>query len=888
MCLLKVDNIYLKVIYWLLISYLILYGIKFVELPKAIQAFDTPAQWQKLGSDQADYYNSVRIFDETGKIFFRAFRTPVYPLFLIFCSFFSSNLELIFLVQTVLYLAGIFFLTIMIGRHLSKWLSLLVPLLFFFDKGEKHYITNYTNTVLTEGLAWPLLLFILGISLAYLKKRDLKSLIILSVLIPFAVLTRPSLSILMFIPVYMGITTFLHLGGDQKKRWFHLVCAMVISCSILLSWLMINKYRTGIASMTNFSGFSTVTNYAAYYGGHDLKPGDTSYIGSIKAEVFQIIRSNENPYCSFTEFFFSPKRAVNIRSDSCVNEKDYPQCYKDEDNRQFFWFHQSAGGYHTWRLIWKVVKDHGFDGAEEALGLPPGKYKKYLHALVANQVAKDIVYDVLRYNPGKFFKVAYTNFLYIYRFPLFQYENPQRRELPAFKWELPPRPFVFLAEELVPNKFQQGKLLSETYTLKELLLAVNSPVKERPSLLSQYPNLSWTEKEEDLVQAFNMIIHLAQCEGSSKLFEVYGDLEWQNGEIVSMLTRLDELMGEQKRRLARLMLEELCAPPPDFLEQEEGSILATVHSKAEKLFDVMSVPVNNEVSLVALFPEITWIPKETNLYESLNRIIDTQVFRERFLSSYLENDWIRPELVELAGMSVRTRHEERKLVRLMIEEMYPVRRYINHVVDTLVKDSGRSVSGSFPEIKWSHNADEKTIVEQLNTILNTPEYRTRLLGLFTDWLTWEHRIIKKLLRKGKSNRSEAEDKILARFMLAQHLHPYPLDLEISTVEKLLLWYEKISGVDVSFLVFGTLLIIIFFIRKGKLNDPINHFLCLLFLVHLLLSVTLALSNPPVERYYGLYEWVKTMFVYGIVIQCIRIPFSVFFLPEKTCGLLESR
>jgi len=38
----------------------------------------------------------------------------------------------------------------------------------------------------------------------------------------------------------------------------------------------------------------------------------------------------------------------------------------------------------------------------------------------------------------------------------------------------------------------------------------------------------------------------------------------------------------------------------------------------------------------------------------------------------------------------------------------------------------------------------------------------------------------------------------------------------------------------------------------------------------------------------LYEWVKTMFVYGIVIQCIRIPFRVFFLPEKTCGLLESR
>ncbi len=79
MCTLKVNNIYLKVIYWLLISYLVLCGIKFVQLPQAIQAFDTPVQWQTLGGDAADYYNSVRIFDDTGKIFFRAFRTPVYP-----------------------------------------------------------------------------------------------------------------------------------------------------------------------------------------------------------------------------------------------------------------------------------------------------------------------------------------------------------------------------------------------------------------------------------------------------------------------------------------------------------------------------------------------------------------------------------------------------------------------------------------------------------------------------------------------------------------------------------------------------------------------------------------------------------------------------------------
>jgi len=82
---------------------------------------------------------------------------------------------------------------------------------------------------------------------------------------------------------------------------------------------------------------------------------------------------------------------------------------------------------------------------------------------------------------------------------------------------------------------------------------------------------------------------------------------------------------------------------------------------------------NLKVSLSSLFSDINWTPNEKEIIDSLNQIIVKAENRRKFIGAYLRDfNWRNPEIEFLSNLEQRSEIQDKRLVRMMMEEMYPV------------------------------------------------------------------------------------------------------------------------------------------------------------------------------------------------------------------------
>ncbi|MBF0553835.1 MAG: hypothetical protein HQK96_04675 [Nitrospirae bacterium] len=393
-----------SVIYWAAMSFLLVYSMSSLHVGDILRSFKHPADTSfYLQADAREYYSVAEEYQKSGRIVLKDYKLPLYPLFLLFCSIIDKRLELVFLIQKLLYIISFFILACFIGEHISKPLSLFYT--FFIYQYSK-----FPNQILTEGLAYGLIVLMFAFILRYLYRRDITSLSVVSTLTAAALLLRGNFIALLVNVFILGIFVIQNRRLYNKKTILitHLLLPSAVIFGVLFCWMAYQGMRTNQkAAYANYGWFTTASFVAPYYSGKDIEK-DT-FIGGIESEILDIVKPNINPYDDFissTGFIQEVHDTREVISASCPSNRDYPFCITE--NRKLFWFHYYMSDYYANRVIGAAVS---------------AKYKQDSNPtmpekILINTVAHDIVMDVLRHNPGQYFKLMYLNFARIYGLPM--------------------------------------------------------------------------------------------------------------------------------------------------------------------------------------------------------------------------------------------------------------------------------------------------------------------------------------------------------------------------------------------------------------------------------------------------------------------------------------
>ncbi|KWT91587.1 hypothetical protein [Candidatus Magnetominusculus xianensis] len=391
------------VFYWAAMSFLLVYSMSSLRVWDIIRSFNHPADRSKyLQADAQEYYSVAEQYQKSGQIVLKDYKLPLYPVFLLFCSMIDKRLELVFLIQKLLYIVSFFILACFIGEYINKALALFY--LFFIYQYSK-----FPNQILTEGLAYGLIVLVFAFILRYLYKRDILSVITFSILTSMALLLRGNFIALLINILLLGIFVIQNRNLYDKRAKFitHLLLPSAVIFGVLFSWMGYQGLRTNQkAAYANYGWHNTATLVMPYYNGKDIEKG--TFIGDIKSEILEIVKTNINPYEDFnttTRFIQEVHDTREVLSVSCLSNREYPFCITE--NRKLFWFHYFTTSYY-YRVIESVV----------AARYKQNDTNNIPEIVLSDMVAKDIVMEVLNNNPLKYFKIVYINFARIYGLPM--------------------------------------------------------------------------------------------------------------------------------------------------------------------------------------------------------------------------------------------------------------------------------------------------------------------------------------------------------------------------------------------------------------------------------------------------------------------------------------
>ena len=239
------------------------------------------------------------------------YRTPLYPLFILFAELIQTDTLPVIVLQIVLSVATVYYtyqLALLLFRH--NTIALIAALIMAFDVPS----IVFSNLILTETLFSALLIAAVFNFVKYTKTSSIKNLILSSILIGLALLCRP---IGIFLPFFFALFTVVFFWKKKGKAVLHALLSLAVVLLTISPWLVRNKlefnrYFLSVISAHNFQNFQAAVIYAEVL---EIPISDARY--TLRWKTFQEFEGDPNsqPY----------EYAKHIQNDAFSILLEYPK-----------------------------------------------------------------------------------------------------------------------------------------------------------------------------------------------------------------------------------------------------------------------------------------------------------------------------------------------------------------------------------------------------------------------------------------------------------------------------------------------------------------------------------------------------------------------------------
>lgn len=271
-----------------------------------------------------------------------AVRTPGYPIFLTIIHFFfgGNNSYDFILIGHFLLLFSLYLEVIWTFK--SKLSFYPISACFFISA---YYFGTYYAAVLTEWLAFCILVSIFCSVYIFIKKSDLTSFIKINVLICFAILTRPNLIILLCIPIFLLLI--------KKTNFSHFLFHLFSICYLpLILWLYINFCRFNVITLSPFLGYN-LYGLTSMIGEAEHNLSDSE---ELKSFITHLNQTKTHPKykerLEINKFYSENYPIEEFFHANLINSLNFNEC-RDKKNCNFYKMNSHYITYST-----RVIKDN--------------------------------------------------------------------------------------------------------------------------------------------------------------------------------------------------------------------------------------------------------------------------------------------------------------------------------------------------------------------------------------------------------------------------------------------------------------------------------------------------------------------------------------------------
>ena len=261
------------------------------------------------------YYDSGSIF----KGFVSNKRPPVYPYFIKLIKKIGGeeNLERnVVIAQEIL-----FFITLILFYYTLKFLIknkiIICALTLIFGIAPSVVIWN--SFIITEALTGLEIMFLVFITIKYLKKPSKLLGSLMGFVIITMILTKPAF--VYIIPIYiLFVILRWFLNKDERKKLYFAIGSILICCIILIMYCMKIKTDYGVFGITNVTNINTMLTII-YSGAYNEKPDEpvsitikeATQVQPTEAETYKIYDSIGSKY-SVSELKDYSKKIINTKT----------------------------------------------------------------------------------------------------------------------------------------------------------------------------------------------------------------------------------------------------------------------------------------------------------------------------------------------------------------------------------------------------------------------------------------------------------------------------------------------------------------------------------------------------------------------------------------------
>jgi hypothetical protein len=226
--------------------------------PDGFYVFDSYGYWQL-----AENWRTSGVFSQSfsAPLLPDYYRTPLYPLFILFAELITIDTLPVIVLQIVLSVATVYYtyqLAQLLFQH--KSIALITALIMAIDIPS----IVFSNLIMTETLFSTLLIAAVSYFVKYTKTSSVKNLVVSSVLIGLALLCRP---IGVFLPFFFALSIVVFFWKQKGKAFAHALLSLGIVLLTISPWLIKNKlefnrYFLSVISAHNFQNFQAAVIYA--------------------------------------------------------------------------------------------------------------------------------------------------------------------------------------------------------------------------------------------------------------------------------------------------------------------------------------------------------------------------------------------------------------------------------------------------------------------------------------------------------------------------------------------------------------------------------------------------------------------------------------------------
>jgi 4-amino-4-deoxy-L-arabinose transferase-like glycosyltransferase len=251
-----------KDLLWILLLALVVRLVYFLVIaitnPDGFYVYDSYGYWQL-----AENLRTSGVFSQSFSAPLQPdyYRTPLYPLFILFAEIIQIDTLPVITLQILLSLATVYY-TYQLAQLLlqNKSIAVIAALIMALDIPS----IVFSNLIMTETLFSTLLISGVFYFVKYTKTSSIKNLIVSSVFIGLALLCRP---IGIFLPFFFALFTIVFFWHQKGKAILHSVLSLAVVLLTISPWLIRNKlefnrYFLSVISAHNFQNFQAAVIYA--------------------------------------------------------------------------------------------------------------------------------------------------------------------------------------------------------------------------------------------------------------------------------------------------------------------------------------------------------------------------------------------------------------------------------------------------------------------------------------------------------------------------------------------------------------------------------------------------------------------------------------------------